>query len=217
MRMTSLGYWRASCCIFVVASLACLPARADDGGCAGKVLRRHLEALPGWSMAAVKVGAGGAQVALRREGGGRTLMLALGYNEGGLNTFQTTYGEPGRSGVDPELSEQLMALYEAIDADPAVKACASLRIADAPVPDLVYKELEAMFRGLHVKKDEGGGGLPVVPLAVAGAALLVGIGVYLSRRGRRAAAGSAPEPASEPASVTEPVEPADGDAEDRPS
>lgn len=205
MRMKSLGGWRVSCCIALVALLPWRPARADDEGCAGKVLRRHLQTLSDWSVAAVKIGAGGAQVALTREGGGRTLMLALGYNANGLNTFQTTYGEPGRSGVEPELSERLMTLYNAIDADPAVKACASMRVSDAPAPDQVYKELEGMFRGLHLKKDEGGAGLPVVPLAVAAAAVLVGIGVYLSRRKRPVAAGSAP--------ASEPAQPTDGDAE----
>ena len=177
--------------VSVVTMIAC-PVRADS--CADKALKRHLSELSGWKIHKITPTELGVHVSMVDASKTKTLMLALGFNENGFNTFQNTYGEEGTSGVSDDLMKQLGVIYEAIDNDQEAKNCPELRIPADVNPDQVYAQLEAEVRSFEQPQSlfsSSKTGMNVVVVSLVGTLILVGVGLFLVIRRKKAAQQSA--------------------------
>ena len=188
--------------VSVVTMIAC-PVRADS--CADKALKRHLSELSGWKIHKITPTELGVHVSMVDASKTKTLMLALGFNENGFNTFQNTYGEEGTSGVSDDLMKQLGVIYEAIDNDQEAKNCPVLTLPADINPDQVYAQLEAEFRSFERPQSlfsSSKTGMNVVVVSLVGTLILVGVGLFLVIR-RKKAAQQSPDVAQQAADVVQ--------------
>lgn len=194
----------------LAAVAAALPATAATEACVDKALANALAALPGFQVAALEAG-GGARVVLKREQPPLWLMLSAGFRENGLNTFAYSRGEGSSSQVPRDVEGPLNKAWDLWANDADAKACAALRMAEAPVPEVEYGRLDKMFQALQpvadvpvpTADDPAGTGGWMVAVGIGVLALALGIALVLLRR-RKAAPPAGAKPTEPPPSPPAP-------------